>query len=306
MTAAALGHGALYLVASIVWPPLLIGLLRSLKARLQGRRGPVIWQVYYDLAKLLRKGETVSATNTWVFAAAPFVALGCVVVCALSVPWLGVPAPLHGDLFLFVYLLALAKFAACLAALDPGSTFGALGASREEAVGVQSEPALVLALGALAAHAHSSDLAVLLAAGRPGADFGALVPLVLVALWLALTAELARMPVDDPTTHLELTMIHEALILENSGRNLAVIEFGVALKLSVLYGLLAQVVLLAWPPLPPLAAHAATLALMAGACGAVALTETVMVRLRWRRLPNLLAFGTTAALMACLIVALKG
>ncbi|MBI5834108.1 MAG: NADH-quinone oxidoreductase subunit H [Armatimonadetes bacterium] len=295
---------ALYLAYTLLLPPLLIGLLRKLKSRLQGRQGPPVWQVYRDLAKLARKGETISETTTWVFAAAPSVALGCVLVCALSVPWLGLPAPLHGDVFLLVYLLALGKFAMSLAALDPGTTFGALGASREAAVGVLAEPALVLALAALAVQAGSSDLAVLFAS-RPGAELGTLLPLVGTALWLSITAELARMPVDDPTTHLELTMIHEALILENSGRNLALVELGAGIKLAVLFGLLAQVLLMGTPALAPWAAHATSLALIVGACAVVAFIETVMVRLRWRRIPALMAFGLTAATMACLIVALK-
>ena len=247
---------AVHLAYALLLPPLLVGLLRGTKARLQGRQGPPIWQAYADLLKLARKGETVSETATWLFRAAPLVSLGCLLACAVSVPWLGLPTPLRGDLFLLVYLLAMGKFAVSLAALDPGTTFGALGASREATVGVQAEPALVLGLGALAVTARSSELAVLLAA-RPGAELGALVPLVVVALWLAINAELARMPIDDPTTHLELTMIHEALILENSGRNLAVTELAVGLKLAGLFGLLAQVLLMAWPPLPPSGSRAA-------------------------------------------------
>jgi len=296
----------LYLPYMVVLPPLLIGIIRTLKSRLQGRRGPSPLQPIWDLVKGLRKGETVSATTTWVFGAAPLVALGSSVLVALSVPWLGLPSPWHGDLFLLVYLLALGKLAVSLGALDPGSTFGALGASREAAVSVQSEPAMVLALGALAVHAGSSDLSVMLAPGQMGAELGAVTPLVLAALWLAVCAELARMPFDDPTTHLELTMIHEALVLENSGRSLALVELGVAIKLAVLLGLLAQVMLMAWPALTAWGAHLATLALMLGSCGVVAVTETVMVRLRWRRIPNLLAFGLTASVMACLLVALKG
>lgn len=296
----------LYLAHALFTPLLLIGLLRKGKAQRQGRVGPSIWQPYWDLLKLARKGETVSETNTWVFRAAPLVFLASTLAIALSVPWLGSRAPVPGDLFLMVYLLALGKFATSLAALDPGTTFGALGASREATVSLQAEPALVLALGALAVHAHSSDLAVLLAPGQCQPEMYALVLLVLVTLWLTGTAELARMPFDDPTTHLELTMIHEALLLENSGRNLALIELGVALKTSVILGLMAQVALLACPALGPLAAWAATAGLMLGAVGLLVLIETVGVRLRWLRLPNLLAFALATSVLACLVVALKG
>ncbi len=296
----------LYLTHALVVPPLLVGFIRTGKARLQNRQGPSLWQPFWDIAKLLRKGETISATTTWVFRWAPAISLATLIVAALMVPWLGVSAPLPGDLFLVVYLMALGKFVTSLAALDPGSSFGALGASREAAVSVQAEPALVIALAALAAHAHSSALSAMLAPGQAGAHLYIVVPLVLVALWLAISAELARMPIDDPTTHLELTMIHEALILENSGRNLALVEIGVALKMTVLFGLIAQVLLIAWPPLPPALAYLVSLGLILSAGAVLALAESTLVKLRWRRIPNLLSFALTAGALACLIVAMKG
>lgn len=296
----------LYLVHALVVPPLLVGCIRTSKARLQNRQGPPLWQPFWDIAKLIRKGETISDTTTWVFRAAPVISLAVMVAVALMIPWLGVAAPLPGDLFLVVYLMALGKFVTGLAALDAGSAFGALGASREATVSVQAEPVLLLALGALAAHAHSSTLATLLAPGQAGPALTLVLPLLGVALWLAITAELARMPIDDPTTHLELTMIHEALILENSGRNLALVEIAVALKLTVLFGLLAQVVLIAWPPLSPGLTYVISLGLILAGCIVLALAESILVKLRWRRIPNLLAFALTAAVLACLIVALRG
>jgi formate hydrogenlyase subunit 4 len=295
----------LYALHAVVLPPLLVGFLRLVKARLQGRQGPSIWQPYWDLAKLLGKGETMSETATWAFRWAPLLSLATLVAAALMTPWLGVASPIAGDLFLLVYLLALGKFAAGLAALDTGSSFGALGASREATVSLQTEPALVIALAALAAHAHSSSFAVLLAPEHGGSQLLLVLPLVLVALYLSILADLARMPVDDPTTHLELTMIHEALILENSGRNLALVEYGVALKTTVLFGLLAQVGLLLLP-LSPVVAYGVSVALVLAAGAVVAVTEAVLVKLRWRRIPNLLSFALTAAALACLVVAVKG
>lgn len=306
MTVQTLLSPILYLAHAIFLPLLLIGFIRTAKARLQNRRGPSIWQPFWDVAKLMRKGETVSETTTWVFRWAPIAGLAAILPVALMVPWLGFSSPMPGDLFLVVYLLALGKLVTGLAALDPGSSFGALGASREAAVSLQAEPAMVLALGALAVHAHSSAFHAFLAPGQPGSQLFVVVPLVVAALWIAITAELARMPVDDPTTHLELTMIHEALILENSGRNLALVDLAVGMKSVVLYGLLAQVLLVAWRPLPAGWAYAASLGVIL-ACGCViAVAESVLVRLRWRRIPNLLSFAVTAAALACLVVAIKG
>jgi len=297
---------AFYFANALVLPFFLVGLLRMGKARLQNRQGPPLLQPFWDIAKLLRKGETVSKTTTWVFRGAPIVSLAAMIAVALMVPWLGVPSPLPGDLFLVVYLMALGKFVTGLAALDTGSSFGALGASREAAVSLQAEPAMVIALAALATHAHSSALAALLAPGQGGSHLFVVIPLVVAALWLAITAELARMPIDDPTTHLELTMIHEALILENSGRNLALVEIAVALKMAVLIGLIAQVVLIACPRLSPAVTYPLSLGLILAGGAVLALMESVLVKLRWRRIPNLLSFALTAGALACLIVALKG
>src|SRR5579871_2329742 len=256
---------AFYFANALVLPFFLVGLLRMGKARLQNRQGPPLLQPFWDIAKLLRKGETVSKTTTWVFRGAPIVSLAAMIAVALMVPWLGVPSPLPGDLFLVVFLMALGKFVTGLAALDTGSSFGALGASREAAVSLQAEPAMVISLAALAAHARSSAFSIFLAPGQSGSDLIVIVPLVLGALWLAITAELARMPVDDPTTHLELTMIHEALILENSGRNLALVEGAVALKMLVLFGLIGRVLLLACPPLSSALTYLASLGLILAA-----------------------------------------
>ncbi len=296
----------IYLLHGLLLPPILVGFIRMAKARIQQRRGPSLFQPFFDLAKLFRKGETVSETTTWVFRWAPVANLASLGAIALMTPWLGIASPIPGDLFLLIYLLALGKFAIGLAALDTGSAFGAIGASREAAVSVQSEPAMVMGLAALAVLARTSSLQGMLTPGHGGDVMVVIVPLVLIALWLAVTAELARMPFDDPTTHLELTMIHEALILENSGRNLALIEYGVALKTTLLLGLVAQVVLLAWPPLPMAVRYGATLACMGGAAALVAVAESVLVRLRWRRIPSLLSFALAAGVLACLVVAVRG
>lgn len=296
----------IYLAHMAILPFLFAGLVRKAKARLQNRQGPPLLQPLYDFLKLLRKTETISETATWVFRTAPTVLVTTVLAVGLMIPWLGLPSPIDGDLILAIYLLALGKFAIALAALDTGSAFGGLGSSRESTVSIQAEPCLVLAFTALASRAHSSRFVDMLNASRHDTLLNVLVPLLLVALGLALLAELARMPVDDPTTHLELTMIHEALLLENSGRNLALIEYAVALKSVVLLGLLAQVALLGAVGFSPFARYVLTLLLLMGGAIALCVAESTLVKMRWRRIPNFLSFALAASTLACVLVALKG
>ena len=205
------------LVNLTVVPLLLVGVVRKVKAALQNRRGAPVLQPFYDLAKWLGKGETISDTTSWVFVWAPRLGLAVALVAALLVPWSGAPPAGAGaaNFLLVVYLLALGKFFSMLAAMDAGSAFGGLGASREATISLLAEPILVLGLGSLAVQAGSTDLPAIY--GYPVRPL--LAGLVGAALVVAALAELSRMPVDDPTTHLELTMVHEALILENSGRS---------------------------------------------------------------------------------------
>lgn len=301
-----LGYLILYCVHILIAPFVLIGAIRKGKAVMQGRQGPPLFQPLFDTVKLLGKSETISSTAFWSFYAAPVVGIAAVTAVALMTPWLGVQSPIAGDLFLVAYLLAIVKFVTGLSALDTASSFGAIGASRESAVSLFAEPALVASLAALAMQAHSSRLPAVFAHGHTGYAMTAIAGLAAIAIWMAAMADMSRMPVDDPTTHLELTMIHEAQILENSGRNLALVQYAVSLRAVVLIGITARVVMLALPPLPPILSYAVCMALIAlGAC-LIALSESVMVRLRWRRLPNLLSFAVVASMLACLIAALKG
>lgn len=290
-----------------VLPLLLVGMVRKLKARMQNRRGAPVLQPFYDTAKLLRKGETISQTASWVFRWAPRLGLAIAALAAVLVPWSGAPVPgAHASDFIFIlYLLALGKFAALLAAMDTGSAFGGLGASREATLSVLVEPTLAIGLGALALGARSADLAVIAAA--PAIPAVAL--LAGLALVVAALAELSRMPVDDPTTHLELTMVHEALILENSGRSLALTELAVALRTCIFLGLAVQVLLHAWPRYPELAVpvrYALGVIGLLGAGAMVAVAEGVLVKLNWRRVPNFIAFGMLLSLLAALVAAAQG
>ncbi|MBI3725167.1 NADH-quinone oxidoreductase subunit H, partial [bacterium] len=286
---------------------LLVGVIVKTKAIFAGRQGPPVLQPYYDLAKLLRKGAVYSRTTTVVFRAGPIVALAATLVAGLIAPLGRDPAPLAfwGDLVLFAYLLGLARFATVLAALDTGSSFEGMGASREAAFSTLAEPTLFLSLVVFALTARSASLSEISAAVTPGA-WGAIGPsLMLVAFGLLVVtlAENSRIPVDDPATHLELTMIHEVMVLDHGGPDLAFILYGAAMKLMVVGSLLVL------PFLPgdlgPLANAATFLAAMLGLAVVVGVIESVMARLRLVRVPLLLlgAFVVSALAVVMSIVA---
>ena len=297
---------AIQLVNILILPLLLLGIIRKAKALMQNRIGAPILQPFYDLAKLLRKSEKISETASWVFVWSPRVGLAIATIAAVLVPWSSAILPLGWapatNFLLVIYLLALGKFLTMLAAIDTGSAFGGLGASREATISMLVEPTLVIGIGALALGAGSTDLLTIYAAQT--SPFISV--LVGSALVLAALAELSRMPVDDPTTHLELTMVHEAMILEYSGRSLAIIEYATALRTCIFLGLAAQTLLHAWPSyqaLPMLLRYPIGLAGLMALGAAVAIAEAVLVRLKWRSVPNFLAFAAVMSLLAALIAA---
>lgn len=298
----------IYALNVTVVPLLLVGVIRKVKAWMQNRLGAPVLQPFYDTAKLLRKGETISETASWVFIWTPRVGLAVALMLAVLVPWTGVtlPAGTHwADLLLVVYLLGLGKFCSMLAAMDTGSAFGGLGASREATLSVLAEPMIVIALGALAVGVGSTDLSAIYTATT--SPFLAL--LAGVSLAVASLTELSRMPVDDPTTHLELTMVHEALIIENSGRNLALTELAVSLRTSVLLGLTVQTLLRIWPGYSSASVPARYTGGLLGLFTAgiiLAVAEGVLVKLNWRRVPNFVVFGTALSLVAALVAAARG
>lgn len=292
------------LVNLCVVPLLLVGVIRKAKALMQTRVGAPILQPFYDIAKLLGKAETISETASWVFTWAPRIGLAIALLAAALVPWSGLALPAGwtaaGNFLLILYLLGLSKFLAMLAAMDTGSAFGGLGASRDATISLLVEPALVIGLGTLAVGARSTDLAAIYS--QPLHPFVAL--LVGAALIVAALAELSRMPVDDPTTHLELTMVHEAMILENSGRNLALVEYAVALRACIYFGLATLTLWHIWPGFMQLTAETRYLAGLGGLFimgVAVAVAEGVLVKLNWRRVPHFLIIATILCLFAALI-----
>ncbi len=294
---------AIHIVLMLLLAPLLPGVINRVKAVAAGRRGQPLLQLYFDLWKLSHKGAAISRTTGWIFIAAPSVGAAVAVAAALLMPCGAIPAVVAfpGDLILFVYLFGLARFFTILAALDTGSSFEGMGASREAAFSALAEPALLLALAALAREAGSISLTgIYRAAGESlWMTAGPTIVLVIAALFVVMLAENARIPVDDPTTHLELTMIHEAMVLDHGGVDLALISWGASLKLWLFGSLIVGLVTPAG--VTPLAALALRVGAMLALAVAVGLTESVMARLRLTRVPQLLTGAGALALLALML-----
>jgi formate hydrogenlyase subunit 4 len=290
--------------------PLLVGALRTLKARLVGRRGPRVLQPYSDLVKLLRKEAVVSTTTSWIFRVTPYVLFATMVVAALIVPLLlARPVLDFAGLVLLMYLFVLGTFFLALAGLDAGSAFGGMGSSREVAVAALAEPTIMVAILALALRAETTSLGGIverlarepLLAANPGHL------LAFSALFIVMLAETGRLPVDNPATHLELTMIHEAMVLEYSGHYLALVEWASSMKLFLFLTLLANLFL---PWGMPAAAGPLTILLglvvlavkLAVLTVALAVVETTVAKLRLFRVPELLAGSFALALLSVLSV----
>jgi formate hydrogenlyase subunit 4 len=292
------------ILAAVILSPLLLGVIGRTKAIAVGRTGPPLLQPYYDLAKLLRKGAVYSRTTTWVFRAGPIVGLAAVLSAAAIVPLGGVTAlcSFDGDVFVVAYLLALGRFAAVVAALDTGSSFEGMGASREVTFAAVAEPVLLLALLGVARQVESLSLSTMyasldVAAWSRAAPVFALLIGALVVIFLA---ENGRVPVDDPTTHLELTMIHEVMVLDHGGPDLAFILYGRAVKLWLLGALLVGLLL------PVRSGNAwfdsvVALAGMFAVAVATGIIECSMARWRVVRVPQLLV---GAGVMSALALAL--
>ena len=294
-----------HLAAALALPPLLLGVIARTKARAAGRRGAPLLQPWYDLVKLLRKDVVRSRTTTWVFVAGPVFGVATASLAALLVPFGGDAAPFSfgGDLVLFAYLFGLGRFFTIAAALDTGSSFEGMGGAREATFSALAEPALFLSLLVLVGLRHELSLAGLVGAhgAAPWATSVAPLALACLGLLVVLLAENSRMPFDDPTTHLELTMIHEVMVLDHSGPLLGLALFGAAQKLFVQAALLARVAV-PLPAGPPLARWAVFLAAVFALGVLIGLIESTMARLRLRQVPMLLI---TASLLAAFGVVLS-
>ncbi len=289
-----------FILRIAVWlllAPLLPGIINKVKAWVAGRRGPPVLQLYFDLVKLWRKGVVMSQLASPAFVAGPAVAWTAVVGAAMLMPLgpFGSALSFRGDVLLLVYLLALARFSLGWAAMETGSAFEGMGVAREVSYAVLAEAALLAALLSLGAQTGSTSLARMLA---PSAGAGAL--LLAAGLFVVLLSENCRVPFDDPNTHLELTMIHEVMVLDHSGPPLAAILHGAAVKLLLFTLLLVQAVL----PMGRLSPLAAVGTLVGGVLlvtVGVGVVESVLARLAFRRVPLLLTTAFLLNLFALLI-----
>jgi len=308
MTLAAWGLALLQALLYVALAPLLAGWIRKIKAQLQNRRGAVIWQPYRDIYKLFGKEARMAHTASLLFRAAPYIVFTATWLAAAAVPLVatGLPTAAIADIIVIAGLLALARFFLALAGMDVGTAFGGMGASREMLVSALAEPAMLMAVFTLAMTAHSTNLVSMVEHQLISVDLlqpsylFALAGLVLVAI-----AETGRIPVDNPATHLELTMIHEAMILEYSGRHLALMEWAAQLKL-LLYGALLANVFFPWGIARGMDLSALGIGLTAGIAKlallgvALAVSETVLAKMRIFRVPAFLNLALLLALLGLL------
>lgn len=292
----------LHILTVLLLSPLIPGLINKVKAVMAGRHGPPILQLYYDLAKLSRKQAVFSRTTTWIFLAGPVGAVAVGLMAAMLVPFGHGHAPLRfqGDVILFAYLFGLARFLTVLSALDTGSSFEGMGAAREVTFAALAEPALFLGFAALAKSTGSLSLSTMLAHTGPHFKFSGPLVLVLAGWAIVYMAENSRIPVDDPNTHLELTMIHEVMVLDHSGRPFALVLYGASVKLLVLGALLVG------PVLPrngnPWFNWLAFYLALGALAVAVGIAESVMARFRMTKVPQFLVAGVLATAFAFLLM----
>ena len=295
----------LHMLLVIIMPPLLLGVIGKTKAAFAGRVGAPYLQPYYDIARLLRKGSVFSDTTTWVFRAGPVISLAAVAVTSLLIPLGNHQAPVSftGDMVLFAYLFGLARFFTMAAALDTGSSFEGMGSAREATFSCLAEPTLFFALIVLARLSNSLNLSTMLTQSSTSTWFtdGAAMLLLVGALFTVVLAENCRIPFDDPNTHLELTMIHEVMVLDHSGPAFGYILYGAALKLFVLLTFFIHIALPIRSGNSPVdwLVFIGSMLLMAVVIGVV---ESVMARLRLVRIPQLLVAACILSAFAMLLI----
>ena len=291
-------------LCALVLAPLLLGVINRTKAFVAGRRGPPLLQPYRDVLKALRRGAVYGEVTSWVFRLGPVANLGSLAAALLVVPLGGIAAPVSfaGDLIVLVGLLALGRFATVLAALDTGSSFEGMGASREAHFAVLAEPALLLAMATLTRATGATSLTTIYGALTPAVWAAALPSLALVAMTLLVLelVENSRIPVDDPKTHLELTMIHEVMVLDHSGPDFAYIQYAAALKLwlvgSLLVGLVMPVRGQWWLCL------LATLLGMAVLAVVIGMIESAMARYRLLKVPQFIVGAATLSAVGFIVI----
>lgn len=293
------------IVACFALSPLLLGVIRRTKAIVAGRSGEPLLQAYYDLLKLLKKGAVYSRTTTWIFRSGPIIGLAAVLTATPLVPLGGSPAAFAfpGDLILFVYLLGLLRFFTVIAALDTGSSFEGMGASREVTFSALAELALLIGLAALARQSGALSLSTMYGAldGATWARHAPTLALLTGAFLVVFLTENARLPIDDPTTHLELTMIHEAMVLDHGGPDLAFVLYTGALKLWLVGALVVGLVMPVRTGNEWMDAAATIAGLIALAVG-TGILESSMARWRLVRVPQLLVGAGVLSALALVLL----
>jgi formate hydrogenlyase subunit 4 len=289
--------------------PLLIGFIRTVKARLLRRRGPPLLQPYRDILRLLRKEVVLAEQASWLFRAAPYLIFAAIWVAAALVPTFatGLLFSWTADLIAIAALIGSARFFLALAGMDVGTSFGGIGASREMMFASLAEPAMLMIVFTVSLIAGSTQLSDIAAYTLAHLELRVSLGLALIGLIIVAVAENGRIPVDNPATHLELTMVHEAMVLEYSGRHLAVIELAAALKL-LLYIALIACIFVPWGLAPAGAGAPAMLAGLAAFCGKIAaggcllaLFETMVAKMRVFRVPDFLGAALMLGLLATLL-----
>jgi len=298
-------HWFLSPLCALLLAPLLLGLINRTKSFVAGRRGPPLIQPYRDVAKCLRRGAVYGEVTSWLFRLGPVVNLATLMAGLLILPFGGVGAVVSfpGDLIVLAGLFALGRFATVLAALDTGSSFEGMGASREVHFAALAEPALLVALATLVRVTGALSLTDIYGAITVAAWARALPALALVAMTLVVLelVENTRIPVDDPTTHLELTMIHEVMVLDHSGPDFGYIQYAAALKLWSLGALFVGLVV----PLRSLSLWldgGAALLGMAGLAVAIGIVESAMARYRLTRVPQFIVGAATLSVVAFIVL----
>ena len=307
MSALGVVGGVVQPLLVVVGSPLLVGMMRQLRAKLEGRAGPGIGQPWRDLRKLFAKESVAPRGTSEVFRRAPLVLVATTLVVAVVVPFVTTESALDpvADLFAVVALLAAGTVALALAGLDTGTAFGGMGASREMTIIALVEPTLLVAIFALSVPVGSTNLAAIVSSTLhdPARVISPASLLAAVALVVVIVAETGRLPVDNPSTHLELTMVHEAMVLEYAGPDLALVELASAMRLSVFLGLLANL-FLPWGiattanPLAVLGAVVAVAVKVTLLGAALAVGEVFLAKVRLFRVPELLAGSFLLALLA--------
>lgn len=296
-------HFAVVLIA----PIFMIGIINRVKSIWAGRRGPRLYQSWFDLVRLLKKTPVYSEVTTWIFAIAPVVILATAFTASLLSPIVPGFAPFsfEGDFVVFAYLLGLGRLFLMLGALDTGSAFEGMGASREATYSALAEPAFLLGLGTLSwvSNAHSFQNLVV---PHDWWSIEAAVRFAIAgALFVVLLIESSRVPADDPTTHLELTMVHEVMILDHSGPELAIVQYASALKMTVLAGIIAAILnpfsVAGGDPLTVVLAAVTSIVLIVAIAVVIGLIESLTARLRFRAMP-LFTFSAFMAVLVSLAV----